>query len=136
MYNEVGFQVVEELKKQIKQIKEDKEVVVVKEVPSNTIQNKDIAEVLKQVTTLTGTIRQMAEEISQIKDQLQELQVLQQLDDKQEEIQKMKNEEIIMDHNDEIIMDHNDDLKKLMEDVGINYEPTDYTKTEEEEMFQ
>ena len=37
---------------------------------------------------------------------------------------------------DEINMDHNDELKQLMEDVGINYEPTDYTETEEEEMFQ
>ena len=86
----------------------------------------------------------MAEEFSQIKEKLQELQVLQQLDDEQDEIRKMENdeiimdhnEEIIMDHNDEIIMDHNDDLKKLMEDVGINYEPTDYTETEEEDMFQ
>ena len=128
MYNEVGFQVVEELKKQIKQFKEEKEVVIVKEVPSNTTQNKDIAEVLKQVTTLTGTIKQMAEEISQIKEQLQELQVLQQLDGEQDEIQKIRN--------DEINMDQNDELKQLMEDVGINYEPTDYTETEEEEMFQ
>ena len=128
MHNEVGFQVVEELKKQIKQFKEEKEVVIVKEVPSNTTQNKDIAEVLKQVTTLTGTIKQMAEEISQIKEKLQELQVLQQLDGEQDEIQKIRN--------DEINMDQNDELKQLMEDVGINYEPTDYTETEEEEMFQ
>ena len=128
MYNEVGFQVVEELKKQIKQFKEEKEVVIVKDVPSNTTQNKDIAEVLKQVTTLTGTIKQMAEEISQIKEKLQELQVLQQLDGEQDEIQKIRN--------DEINMDQNDELKQLMEDVAINYEPTDYTETEEEEIFQ
>ena len=128
MYNAVGFQVVEELGKQIKQFKEEKEVVIVKEVPSQTTQNKDMTEVLKQVTILMGTIKQMAKEITQIKEKLQELQVLQQLDDEPDEIQKIEN--------DEINMDHNDELKQLMEDVGINYEPTDYTETEEEEMFQ
>ena len=128
MYNEVGFQVVEELRKQIKQFKEEKEVVIVKEVPSQKILNKDMTEVLKQVTILTGTIKQMAGEITQIKEKLQELQVLQQLDDEPDEIQKIEN--------DGINMDHNDELKQLMEDVGINYEPTDYTETEEEEMFQ
>ena len=128
MYNAVGFQVVEELGKQIKQFKEEKEVVIVKEVPSQTTQNKDMTEVLKQVTILMGTIKQMAKEITQIKEKLQELQVLQQLDDEQDEIRKIEN--------DEINMDHNDDLKKLMEDVRINYEPTDYTDTEEEEILE
>ena len=128
MYNAVGFQVVEELGKQIKQFKEEKEVVIVKEVPSQTTQNKDMTEVLKQVTILMGTIKQMAGEITQTKEKLQELQVLQQLDDDPDEIQKIEN--------DEINMDHNDELKQLMEDVGINYEPTHYTETEEEEMFQ
>ena len=85
MYNEVGFQVIEELRKQIKQLKEEKEVV-----PSHKIQNKDMTEVLKQVTILTGTIKQMAEEITQIKEKLQELQVLQQLDDDPDEIQKIE----------------------------------------------
>ena len=33
-------------------------------------------------------------------------------------------------------MDHNDELKQLMEDVGINYKPTDYTETEEEELLE
>ena len=128
MYNAVGFQVVEELGKQIKQFKEEKEVVIVKEVPSQTTQNKDMTEVLKQVTILMGTIKEMAREITQIKEKLQELQVLQQLDDEQDEIQKIRSNEINMDQIDE--------LKQLMEDVRIDYEPTDYTETEEEEMFQ
>ena len=90
MHNEVGFQVIEELRKQIKQLKEEKEVV-----PSHKIQSKDMTKVLKQVTILTGTIKQMAEEITQIKEKLQELQVLQKLDDEQDEIKYKKIETMI-----------------------------------------
>ena len=43
------------------------------------------------------------------------------------------------DENDELDglnMDENDELKKIMEDVGIQYEPTQYIGTEEEEMLE
>ena len=56
---------------------------------------------------------------------------MQQFPENDDELNKLQANE-----NEEISMDHNDELQQLIVDVGINYEPTNYTETEEEDMLE